>query len=132
MFRFATAIVGRACGSCSPKCFATTSVAASTIERVAETLLEHGMLERSEERIEKQQRIKTPGGDPNLSGFTGSRPRSLSSERMGRHEPATASAKAVSFGAVETSPGADAETRYVHRACARRTCADAACACSPH
>jgi hypothetical protein len=31
-------------------------------KRVAETLLEHGMLERSEERITKQQRIKTPGG----------------------------------------------------------------------
>ena len=31
-------------------------------KRVAETLLEHGMLERSEGRITKQQRIKTPGG----------------------------------------------------------------------
>jgi hypothetical protein len=31
-------------------------------KRVAETLLEHSMLERSEGRITKQQRIKTPGG----------------------------------------------------------------------
>ena len=30
-------------------------------KRVAETLFEHGMLERGE-RIAKQQRIKTPGG----------------------------------------------------------------------
>ena len=32
-------------------------------KRVAETLLEHGMLERSKERWEKLQRIKEPGGD---------------------------------------------------------------------
>ena len=32
-------------------------------KRVAETLFEHGMLERSKERWEKLQRIKEPGGD---------------------------------------------------------------------
>ena len=32
-------------------------------KRVAETLLEHGMLERSQERLEKLQRIKMPGGE---------------------------------------------------------------------
>lgn len=45
-----------------PDTFRNEVCSALDHKRVAETLLEHGMLERSEERITKQQRIKTPGG----------------------------------------------------------------------
>jgi putative DNA primase/helicase len=52
-----------------PEVFRNEFCSGLDYRQVAETLHEHGMLERGEKRIAKQQRVKTPGGDSEPQWF---------------------------------------------------------------